>query len=101
MSYPRYNTMSYPNQLRYPQSRAGLYAMSNCYNGLLVNVDPVPHVIVPSFAETSLSLANQKSACTSAQFSQGCTTYMSSMNGQNPGKFSCQQNLPKSGDCKI
>ena len=34
--------MSYPNELRYPQNRAGLYAESNCYSGLIVNVTHSP-----------------------------------------------------------
>lgn len=72
--------MSYPNELRYPQNRAGLYAESNCYSGLIVNVNPQPYVQVPSLADMMLTGAISGALCRPFQFSQKCTSFVSGSN---------------------
>ncbi len=87
MSYPRYNTMSYPNELTYPQSKAGLYAESNNYRGLIVNLNPKPYVHVPSLAEAMVSRSHTGKLCSPFQFSQSCTSYV-----VNDNSATCMQN---------
>ena len=43
--------MSYPNNLTYPQAKAGLYAGSNCFIPIYVNKNPRPYIPVPSLGE--------------------------------------------------
>ena len=86
MSYPKYSNMSYPNNLTYPQAKAGLYAGSNCFIPIYVNKNPRPYIPVPSLGEL-LCFQQVPDLCKPIQYSQKCSDYV-----ENPPKGYCLQN---------